>query len=321
MGTSAQEVRGLMGKQVAGVCPVVAVPFLADGTVDLDGFATLVDHLLGTGASTLTLFGLASEFHKLDDAERDALSATLLRSTVGHPRVGALVSVTDHATEVAVRRARGYVAAGADALMVLPPFFLSPGRGAVVAHLDAVLDAVAVPVVVQYAPSQTGWAAEPGLWAQLRARHANLQLVKVEAQPPGRYIAALRAASGGTLGALVGYAGVQLPDALRRGAVGVQPGCSFTELYVELLRLWDAGDDAGFTALHQRMLPYLSYWMQHVELVVQAEKTILRRRGLIAHDRCRRPGYDLDKGEQAMIDGFLEEFRDLLEPGRRPGRA
>jgi dihydrodipicolinate synthase/N-acetylneuraminate lyase len=303
-----------MGKAVAGVCPVLAVPFLQDGTVDLDGFRSLVAHLGGTGASALSLFGLASEFHKLTDAEREQLAEALLDHTRTHPTVAALISVTDHATEVAVQRARGYAAAGADALMVLPPFFLDPPKAAVIAHLDAILDAVPIPVVVQYAPAQTGWTAEPELWAQLRSRHENLALVKVEAQPPGRYIAALRAASEDAVGALVGYAGVQLPDALRRGAAGVQPGCSFTEIYVELLRLWESGDDDAFDALHGRLLGYIGYWMQHVELVVQAEKTILQRRGLIAHDRCRQPGYELDDREQAMIDRFLEEFRGLLEP-------
>ena len=114
------------------------------------------------------------------------------------------------------------------------------------------------------------------------------------------------------LPALLGYAGVQLPDALRRGVVGVQPGCSFTEVYVALWRAWEAGEHDQALDVHRRLLPYISYWMQHVELIIQSEKTILARRGIVASDRCRAPGWLLDREERAMIDDFLEEFESLL---------
>src|SRR5690606_22308749 len=101
-------------------------------------------------------------------------------------------------------------------------------------------------------------------------------------------------------------------DALRRGAVGVQPGCSFVELYVKLWQHHLAGDMDAFDELHGRMLPFLSSWMQHVELIIQVEKTILARRGLIATDVCRRPGWRLDAEEHRMIDLFLERFAPEL---------
>jgi len=291
---------------------VLAVPFSDGGGLDVGGFESVVEHVVGTGVSAVTLFGLASEFHKLTDAERERLVVALIGQTRSKPDVAAVVSVTDHATEVAVERAQRHVAAGADVLMLLPPFFLGPSAAAIVAHVEAVLDAVSVPVIVQYAPVQTGVRIEAEVWASLHAARPNLALIKVEAQPPGPYVSAISATSSGALGSLIGYAGVQLPDALRRGALGVQPGCSFTEVYVELMRLWDMGDEPGFTLLHKRLLPFTSYWMQGVELIVQAEKSILRRRGLIAGDYCRRPGYVMDGEERRMIDRFLDEFADLL---------
>ena len=109
----------------------------------------------------------------------------------------------------------------------------------------------------------------------------------------------------------MGYAGVQMPDVLARGAAGIQPGCSFAEVYVELWRRWRA-DQAGFRALHQRLLPYISYWMQGVELIVKAEKVILKRRGLIASDYCRSPAYALDAVELAQIEQFLDEFGEFF---------
>ncbi len=128
-------------------------------------------------------------------------------------------------------------------------------------------------------------------------------------------MSALERASQGSLGALVGEAGLHLPDGLRRGARGLQPGCSFVEVYVEMWRLWEQGDAAGLEQLHSRLLPYISDWMQGVERIVQVEKTILHRRGIIATDRCRRPGHVLDTEDVTRIGRFLDEFAPLLEQG------
>jgi dihydrodipicolinate synthase/N-acetylneuraminate lyase len=304
---------------ISGVCPVVAVPFLDDGAVDVEGFRAVVEHVILSGVPALNLFGLASEYYKLTDQEREVLGSTLLARTRSNSDVMAFLSVTDHATEVAVQRARHYEEQGADGLVVLPPFILRPSSAAIAEHIEAVLSAVTLPVVVQYAPSQTGVTVEPETWARLHQRRPNLGMVKVEAEPPGRYISTLRHVSQGRLNALVGYAGVQLPDALRRGASAVQPGCSFVEVYVELMRLWGSQDHAGFTHLHRNLLPFISYWMQGVELIVQVEKHILLRRGIIASDHCRRPHYALDDEEYYLIDRFFDEFGEFFqEQKRRP---
>ncbi|HVS06159.1 MAG TPA: dihydrodipicolinate synthase family protein [Candidatus Dormibacteraeota bacterium] len=296
---------------VRGVCPVLAVPFLENGDIDLDGFKNMTRHVLGTGVTAVMLFGFASEFYKLTDEERTQLRQALLQETRGHDDVTAIISITDHATEVAVSKAREAVAGGASALNILPPYLLGPSRGAIIDHLAAILNAVDAPVIIQYAPALTGTNLDAPSLRGLAAAHSNLRMVKVESTPPGRLIADL-AEGDPPLPALVGYAGVQLPDALRRGAVGVQPGCSFTEVYVALWRAWEAGEHDQALDLHRRMLPYISYWMQHVELIIQAEKTILARRGIVASDRCRAPGWPLDREERAMIDYFLEEFESLL---------
>jgi dihydrodipicolinate synthase/N-acetylneuraminate lyase len=300
-----------MATAISGVCPVLAVPFLADGRVDLDGFDAVVDHVLRVGVEGLTLFGLASEFHKLGDAERRVLRQRFLAAADEHDGVTAIVSVTAHATHLAVEQARAAVADGADALNILPPHFLGPSARDVTAHLDAVLDAVAVPVVVQYAPAQTGTSLDTETLAALARRHPNLRTVKVESQPPGRFIGQLGELEP-PLSGLVGHAGVQMPDAIDRGAVGVQPGCSFTELYRDLWDLRARGQVEAFADLHRRMLPYLASWMQQVELIIQVEKTILHRRGLIGSEHCRAPGWTLDEQERTMIDRFLADFDDRL---------
>lgn len=296
---------------VTGVCPVLETPFTADGTVDGAGFLALTGHLIACGVRSVMFPGFASEFHKLTGGERARLTEMLLRRT-RDAAVSAVISVPDHATRVAVARARCAVEAGADVISILPPYFLGPSRAAVHDHVGAVADAVApAPVILQYAPAQTGTTLDAGSISALARAHPNLRQVKVESAPPGALIAALGRQEP-PLTSVVGYAGVQLLDALRRGAVGVQPGCSFAELYLRVWDSWTAGDHEAATSLHARMLPYLSYWMQHVEIIIAAEKLISQRRGLIASAHCRAPAHTLDGEEVRMVDRFMADFADLL---------
>jgi 4-hydroxy-tetrahydrodipicolinate synthase len=300
-----------MSKQISGIVPIVAATFTDSGDLDDDGFQALLRHLMTTSASALTLFGLATEFYKLSDADRARMQKMLLAETCRSESVAGIISITDHSWEVAVRRAREAEAQGADALMLLPPYFLGPSEDAILEHLKRVIGSVKIPVIVQYAPVQTGVRIAPDVFLKLSESLPNADFIKVEVQPPGRYVSQLIERSQGKLKALVGYAGVQMPDVLARGAVGIQPGCSFTEVYVELWRRWQT-DKIEFLNLHTRLLPYINYWMQGIELIIKVEKVILKRRGIIASDYCRSPAYALDEGELKHIDRFLNDFAEWL---------
>jgi len=301
-----------MSKQISGIVPIVAATFTHSGSLDENSFQSLIRHLLKTGASALTLFGLATEFYKLTDNDRAQMQTLLLAETCQSESVAGIISITDHSWEVASQRARDAEAQGADALMLLPPYFLGPSEDAILEHLNRVIGSVKIPVILQYAPVQTGVRIPPEVFLKLRDALPNADFIKVESQPPGRYISQLLERSQGRLKSLVGYAGVQMPDVLVRGAVGIQPGCSFTEIYVELWRLWQT-DKTAFLVLHNKLLPYISYWMQGVELIIKAEKVILKRRGIIASDYCRSPSYTLDDREHTQIEQFMRDFAEWLK--------
>lgn len=300
-------------KPLNGIIPIVAAVFDDRGRVDLDGFQSLIRHLMQTGARALTLFGLATEFYKLTDEEKQRMMQVLLAETAASPHVAGIVSITHHSWETAVQQAQEAEQAGADALMLLPPFFLSPSEEAILTHARQVAKAVSIPVIVQYAPAQTGIRIAPDVFVRLREECENACYVKVETQPPGKYASILHERSGGRIQTLVGYAGVQLPDVLSRGSAGIQPGCSFTEIYVTLYELFQQGKHREMNELFGRLLPYISYWMQGVELIIKAEKMILERRGIIGSSYCRAPGYRLDDAEVQMIDRFLDDFKDDLK--------
>lgn len=297
---------------VRGVSPVLETPFTDDGAIDLESFRRVVRYVLSTGVSSVMYPGFAGEFYKLSDPERETLTRTLIEEVRRVPGVATIVAVQDHATRLAAERAVWWVEAGADAINLLPPYLLNPSLAAIEAHIRAVLAAIPeTPVVVQYAPGETGTTLSTESLAAIARDHANLALVKVESSPPGPFIEELGRLDPPIL-ALEGYAGVQLPDAVRRGAVGTQPGCSFTEIYVEIWRRFASGDTAGGDRLHSQLLSYISYWMLHTETINAAEKYISYRRGLIASPLCREPAHRLDEQELAAIERFLTEFADYL---------
>lgn len=294
-----------------GVVPVVETPFDDRGDVDLTGIPTLVRYLAGTGVEWVMYPGFASEFYKMDSCERSLALGLLLGEGRRH-QLKVVASISDHATVLAERSAVAAVEAGAAAINLLPPFLLGPARGEVSRHVERVLDAVhPCPVLLQVAPAFTGSDIDAGWLANLARSRDNLRMAKLEHVPPGPMITALKDA-GSTLAVMVGYGGLHLLDALRRGAVGVQPGCSFTELYVAIWRAWLLKDVGQCEATHNRLLPYLAYWMTRVELMVTVEKEISYRRGIIGSAHCRRPYRRLDAEETRMIDRFLVEFEREL---------
>lgn len=290
---------------IKGVNPIAAVPFRADGELDETSFSNMLGHLAGTGIDGLTLFGIASEFPKLSDDERDRLATRFISDLAGSGVFRAM-SVTDHSTELAVKRARRYQQMGADALMLLPPFFLKPSPQAVANHINQVLEAVTIPVMVQYAPGETGLPIPPEELAQVAQRYPHA-VFKIECNPPVDYTRAfLQQAPGAHV--LNGYAGLYMLQMLAVGGKGVMPGCSFSEVYVQIYRAWREGRIGQAEALHQRLLPWITRWMSHCEYIIQVEKTILRQRGIIASDYCRHPGWTLTPEDRQGIETFLAMF-------------
>lgn len=292
-------------QQIVGVNPITAMPFTAQGEVDEKSLVRLLEHLASSGAQGTTLFGIASEFPKLNDHERDRL-AQLFVSTLAGSSLYRAMSVTDHSTEQAVKRARDYAKLGADALMLLPPFFLNPSPQAIQAHIFAVLEAVDIPVMVQYAPGETGLSITSEQLANVASRYPHA-VFKIECNPPVEYTREFLTKAP-QASVLNGYAGLYMLQMLNAGGKGVMPGCSFTEVYVRIYRHWLNGETEKAEALHQNLLPYIQRWMSHCEYIIQVEKTILMRRGIISTDYCRRPGWALTPEDARLIDPFIHQF-------------
>lgn len=295
--------------ELRGIYPILATPFQAGGALDKKGLERLIEFLLASGLPGITLFGLAGEYYKLSEYERAYVQKVFLKKTEG--TVVRIVSISDHSTELAKRRAAEMAEAGSDALLVMPPFFLSPDTTAVRDHVRAIAESVRIPTIVQYAPNLTGLRLPLTFFTDLAEEFPHVQYVKVDSTPAGPVISDLVAESRGRIQPLVGYAGLQMVDCLTRGAVGCMPGCSLPEPYREIYNKFSESDREGAAALHARLLPLINFMMQSVEFIIQCEKTILSWRGIIASDYCRRPTVRLRADDIRALRELSKTFLTL----------
>lgn len=294
-------------QNIEGVCPIVTTPFSKDGSVDEESFRNLCRWLIQGGCGALTLFGIAGEYYKLSDGERRSMTAWLVEECRGGG-TPSIISVTEHATELAIERAREWESAGADCLMLLPPFFLKPGAASLLEHMRAVIEAVSIPVMVQYAPEQTGVAIPAENLYAVAEGNRDRVIFKIENRPPGHTISRLREISGDTARIFIGNAGFQLLEGLERGASGTMPGCSMFDIYRKIFEYWKNGDKGAAFAEHAGLLPMLNHIRQNVEQIILFEKRVLVRRGVLKSDYCRKPSFASDPVFDSLFDRLYADL-------------
>ena len=295
--------------EIKGICPIVAAPFTDNGEVDYESLDKLVKHLINGGCHAVTLFGIAGEYYKLSDDEREKMAQVTIKAA---KEVGGktIISVTDHSTEIAVKRAKQFEEMGADCLMLLPPFFLKPGAKYLYEHMKAIANAVDIPIMAQYAPEQTGVTIPPETFCKLEKECPNMIYYKIECKPAGPYVTNLMNLTDGKMKIFVGNAGFQLIECMDRGAIGAMPGCSMYDVYLDIYNHYVDGDREKAIQLHNKLLPMLNHIRQNVEQIISFEKRILKRRGIIASDYCRKPSYDTDEYFDRLFDEFYKEMAE-----------
>ena len=292
----------------SGVFPIVNTTFHDDGSLDAASQARLIDYLLESGAHGLGLFGNASEGYTLADAERIQLLRQIAGQVKG--RVPLIVSTGATGTDSAVRLSQEAEAAGADALMVLPPYYLKPGADGLMFYFDAISRAVRIPIMVQDAPLMSQVTMPAALLARMAREIEHVELVKVEAPPTApKFTQVLADAPPVTL--FGGLNGNFLIEEYDRGSRGIMPG---SDLIPEFVRLWnhlEAGRRDEAWRLFVHILPLIRFELQP-GLGVAAMKQNLLARGIIAGARVRHPTSTLDAAALQEL-AFLRRWIDQAE--------
>jgi 4-hydroxy-tetrahydrodipicolinate synthase len=255
-----------------GVYPVLYAYF-AEAGIDRDAMAREVEAVVRAGAHGIAVLGLATEVNKLSLVERHEVLETVATALDG--RLPLAVTVAESTVEGQIDFVRAAERCGAAWIILQPPPVKDVSEAELIRFFGAVADKAAIPVAIQNAPQYLGVGLSNQGLAQLHRQHPNVRLVKVE--DPPRQVAALVDATAGALDVFVGRAGIEQPDALRAGAVGVIPA---PEACDRLARSFDLleQDPAGSEAAYREALPVLAFLESSLNHLVTAGKEILARR-------------------------------------------
>ena len=157
-----------------GAATALITPF-KNGAVDFESFGTIIDAQIEAGIDALVICGTTGEASTLtDDEQIDAIAYAVKRVAGRVPVIaGAGSNDTDHAIQLCRRSEE----VGADALLVVTPYYNKTSQRGLIAMYTEIADSVNIPLILYNVPSRTGLNIEPATYAAL-ADHPNIVGIK-----------------------------------------------------------------------------------------------------------------------------------------------
>jgi dihydrodipicolinate synthase/N-acetylneuraminate lyase len=256
-----------------GVIPAVTTNLKADLSVDHPAFAGHCQWMVDSGCTGIVCCGSLGEAQTLTFEEKIAVVRTAV-AAVGD-RVPVVLGIASLSTVEAIAMAKAAETAGAQGLMVLPPYVYTSDWREMKAYVGAVISATKLSCMLYNNPPAYKTDFLPAQIAELAKEHANLHAVK-ESSGDVRRVTAIRAAVGRRLEIAVGMDDA-IVEGIYAGATGWIAGLvnAFPEESVALFDYASRGDKARAAALYEWFLPLLRLdtvpkFVQHIKWV-QAE--------------------------------------------------
>ncbi|GAA4014717.1 4-hydroxy-tetrahydrodipicolinate synthase [Sphingomonas swuensis] len=136
----------------SGSIPALVTPFTA-GEVDLAAFRDLVDWQIAEGSSGLVPCGTTGEVPTLSDEEHAAVVGATVE--VANGRVPVIAGCGSYSTASSLRRMKVAKELGADAALVVVPYYNKPSQAGIAAHFRALAEGCDLPIVVYNVPART----------------------------------------------------------------------------------------------------------------------------------------------------------------------
>jgi len=231
----------------AGVWVPIVTPF-RDDEPDLDTLVRLVDWLLARGVHGLVVLGSTGEGPHLSEAEAADVVRCVVDST--QRRVPVMAGTGRESCSETLRVTQSYASLGADAALVLTPFYYRTQREAATlkSYYALVAASSALPVFVYHVPPVTGIDLDPALLVEILA-HPNIWGFKDSSSSGGPLAGTLRRCSAqGFVGS-----GARLVEALEAGACGgiLAVAHVLPELCVQILDAFHSGRRAEAATLQR----------------------------------------------------------------------
>lgn len=141
------------GPMFSGSIPALVTPFLADGAFDEPTFRDFVEWQIAEGSYALVPCGTTGEAATLSAAEHFHIVEVCVDQARG--RVPVIAGAGSNDTRVAIHNIAAARAAGADAALMVPPYYNRPNQEGIFRHFEAVANSCDLPIVLYNVPGRT----------------------------------------------------------------------------------------------------------------------------------------------------------------------
>lgn len=293
-------------KELKGICAASCTPFKEAGErLDEMKLREHIDYLIDAGVHIVLVCGGTGEFAYLREEEKKRIIDISAKQING--RAAFMVQSSAINTEDAVNNSKYAEDAGADGLLILPPYFEGPGAEGVFYHYERISNAISIPIIAYNIPVYTGFDITPKFFKRLTDEIENIKYLK---DSTGDFIRIRDLIETLGNGSKI-FNGVD-PIAFESLVAGVN-GCIWGAVNVmpkecvELYKLVNSGDLVSSRELWNKMFPSnMFFWKHNYNASVKTATNLVGRN----IGECRKPVLPLNNSEIIELETALKHIRE-----------
>lgn len=283
-----------------GAAVAIITPMREDGSIHFEELGRIIEDQIARGTDAIVICGTTGECSTMtDDEQLAAIRFTV--DTVAH-RVPVIAGAGSNDTAHGCALAKGAAACGADALLMVTPYYNKTSQAGLVAHFTAMAEAGGIPVILYNVPSRTGVNIAPETAKKL-SEHPLVNSIKEASGNIGQ-VAKIAALCGDELNIYSGNDDQVVP-LLSLGGKGVISVVSniAPELMHDCCQAWFDGDTEKACALQLEALPLCDAMFCDVNPIpVKYAMNVLGWQA----GQCRLPLVEPSEAKKAQIDSALK---------------
>ena len=285
-----------------GAAVAIITPMHADGSVNYDELGRIIEDQIAHSTDAIVICGTTGESPTMTDEEHTECIRYAVKKVAG--RVPVVAGTGSNDTKYAIWLSQQAEADGADALLLVTPYYNKASQAGLIAHYTAIADAVHLPCILYNVPSRTGCNLTPATLAEL-AKHPNINAVK-EASGNISQVAEIAALCGDELNLYSGNDD-QIVPLLALGGKGVISVLSNVapQYTHDICAKWFAGDFDESLAMQLKAMPLVKALFADVNPI--PVKWAMNRLGWQAGE-CRLPLVAPCAAVQAQLEKALQDF-------------
>lgn len=159
-----------------GSAVALVTPFKADGAVDFDKLKSLVEYHVANKTDAIVICGTTGEASTMTEEEHMEVITKCVEYV--NKRIPVIAGTGSNCTETAVKLSKEAEEVGADALLVVTPYYNKATQNGLIKHYTAIAEAVDIPIIMYNVPGRTGCNIQPATAVTLARNVKNIVAIK-----------------------------------------------------------------------------------------------------------------------------------------------